>query len=431
MTSLGAVMVMVINLITTPIISRVFTPDAYGTAGLYTQSIGYLALLVGLMLPAALVVVRRRKVLYHLISGLKVLWGIGFILILIGSVCFGDYLKVFLNDSSDGWWLVLLPIGLLLGQIADLTYSLNVRAADFTTNVKASLSSNLLNRIGSLLLGWWLMGHYIALIVPSMLSICAVLYHQKWFRIKQIWSIKPSFTHLRNTLDTLKNYPKYMLPANILSLGAISAPFFVFSVLYSPAVAGLFLFAENMLLIPFRLVNKAVTPVYLQDISGSFHDNPEEFREISRRINSVLFLFGLVPYSILTVFGPEIFAWVFGEDWTSAGEMAQYLAFFILFRLACSPLSAIYRVAKQEKIALQTQAVLFVLRIVPLAIGLYWFNLELSLLLFAIGSLLGYWFHYYQLCRVGELPFLRTLLLQSVLFAGSCGLFWLIKYYLF
>ena len=429
-TGFGVIATTAISVLTTPLLSRLFTPEAYGIAGFYSQSIAYLGLLIGLMLPSALVVVRRSGVLYRLISAIKTLWIIG--LVAVGAICllFGAFIQEVLNDTSDGWWLFLLAFGLVSGQIVELANGLNVRATAFATNVKANLSSSIFSRGLSLLAGWLTMGHYLALIVPGILNFLPVLLQQKWSDIKKIWRIRPEWTSLKHTLGELRNYPRYMLPANLLSIAAISAPFFVLGILYSPAVAGLFLFAENMLLIPFRFSNRAVTPVYLQEISNSFHDDQPAFKRVSLSTNRWLFLTGLIPFAIITVFGPEIFKWVFGADWEEAGQMAQYMAFFVLFRLSTSPLSAIYRVAKQEQQALVTQSVLFVLRVMPLAVGLYWFSLYDGLLFFAVGSLLGYWFHFYQLCRVGELPFLRTILWQCAIFSLSCGLLWIIKYLL-
>lgn len=419
-TSVGAVVVVLVNLITTPILSRIFTPTAYGTAGLYTQSVSYLALFAGLMLPAAIVVVRKPSVFYRLISSLKFLWLAAFLALLVGVFCLGAIIQELFNDASDGVWLLLLPIGLLAGQAAELISSVNIRAGDFRTNTKATIGGNLFSKGGSLLLGWLTMGNYLALIIPNILSVFIVLSFQKWEQVRKIWQIKPSLAYLKITIQELGNYPKFMLPANLLSLAAISAPFFVFGALYSPTVAGLFLFAENILLIPFRLVGKAVTPVYLQDITNSFYDEEAAFQRLTKRVNNGLFLLGVLPYSLLTVFGPSIFGWVFGEDWRPAGEMAQYLSVFILFRLTTAPLSALYRVAQKESMALITQAVLFVLRVIPLAVGLYWYSLEVGVLLFALGSLFGYWFHFYQVCKIGRLPFGRMLLSQSSIFLLLC-----------
>lgn len=426
-TGSGVIVGVLINVLTTPLLSRVFTPEAYGVAGFYTQSVQYLLLFSGLMLPSAVVVVRRPGVLYRLLSGLKVLWGIGFLGTLMVTLFLGVQIQVLLNDTSDGWWLVILAFGLLSGQVVDLISALNIRAGQFAINVKASLSSSIFSRGGSLLVGWLFMGHYLALIIPGVLSVFPVLYHQNRRELARIWQIRAKWQSLRSTLVELVNYPRYVLPANILSVAALSTPFFLIGIFYSPLEAGLFLFAENILLIPFRLVNKAVRPVYLQAIAKSFHEDYPEYFRLTLQTNRALFGVSLPAIVTLVVFGPEVFSWVFGENWYEAGRMAQYMGIFVLFRISSSPLAAIYRVAEQEREALLTQLVLFVLRMVPLGIGLSYFSLYKGILFFSIGSLLGYWFQFYQVCKVGRLPFWKTIIWQSCIFGGSVGLLLFIK----
>lgn len=420
-----------ISVLTTPILSRLFTPEAYGVAGLYSQSIAYLGLLVGLMLPSALVVVRKKGILYRLISAIKTLWIIGLIAVAIIAYLLSDFIQGILNDTSDGSWLLLLPLGLFSGQIFELATSLNVRAADFKTNVKLNVSSSLMVRGLTLLGGWWFAGNYLALIVPTILKALPVWCLQQQKNLKAVWRIKPSLIHLRATLSDLKEYPTYILSANLLGLAAQSAPFFILSILHTPKIAGLYLFAESMLLIPVRLVHKAVTPVYLQEISVSYHENRNAFQTRTRQTNHGLFLVGILPYGLVAVFGAELFSWAFGQNWYDSGQMAQYLAVFALFRLCTSPLSAIYRVAEKEHYALRSQFILFVLRCLPLVLGVYFLSLYNTLFCFALGSMIGYWFHFYQVSRIGALSFARILSKQIFLFVLLCGILWVLKYSFF
>jgi O-antigen/teichoic acid export membrane protein len=358
------------------------------------------------------------------------LWIIGFVVTSVLVICFGSFLQQCLNDTSDGIWLWVLPLGLLISQVNEMVTALNVRGAKFATNVKVDISNSLVTRGSSLGLGLITSGHYLSLVFSSLLGIISTLGWQTRASVRRIIAIPASFGQLKRCLQDLAHYPRYLLPGNLLSVFSLTAPFLVFSVLYSPALAGVYLFADNMLLVPFRLASKAITPVYLQQISRLFRANHGQFRKLTMATNYSLFLIGLLPYALLTVWGPEIFSFVFGEAWEEGGVIAQYLAFFVLFRLSTSPLSAIYRVAEAERASFVTQIVLFLSRIIPLAIGLYWFSLHQALFFFAAGSLLGYFFHFHQLCRIGQLPFLRTILLQSLIFALLCSLLWAIKFWL-
>lgn len=375
------------------------------------------------MLPTGIVVIQNSRKLYRLLSGLKVLWIMSFFLSILLIALTYPYLLKWLNYPETVAWIWLLPLGLLAGQIGSVIEALNIRGAQFGLNVKISLASSILGRTSTIVAGWGTGGHYLAIVLSSFISVFVAAGGQTKSAVLRWWRISPSWHSLRQSIREFADYPLYMLPGNIIGLLALSAPFLVFSFLYSPALGGVYLFTENILLAPFRLASKAITPVYLQKISTLYHSDAEGFKKLTLATNFALFGVGLFPYAFLTVWGPEIFAYVFGAEWREGGVMAQYLSFAILFRMSSSPLSGIYRVTMAEKMSLLTQIVMFFTRTIPLAVGLIWFTFYQALLMFAIGSLLGYLFHFYQLCKLGNLPFLKSVGIQFLIFGAMCLLF--------
>lgn len=425
----GALLTALMGVVVSPIVSRIFTPEEYGTAGLYTQSMSYIGLLGGLTLTSAIVVVRRSSVLYRLISGLKYLYLISFVSLLVLIYLGKDMIQQLLNDNSDGWWLWLLPFGFVVGQMIQVIRSLNIRAEFFGLNAKSQVAGNFVQRGLILIGGYWSRGYYLWLIVAPLVNILPYFFLLKKKSITKFIRIPARSSALRQTLRDLKDYPRYLLPGNLLGILASTAPFFIFTIQYGPKEAGLFLFAMGMLSLPIQFTAGAVSPVYLREISTSFHENRPLFLARTRSTNYLLFFAGVLPYSILTVFGPEIFVFVFGSQWKLAGQMGQYMCFFLLLRMAIFPLAGLFRVAEKERIAFQNQVVMSVLRILPLAVGLQ-YALEWGLLGFGVGSSLGYLYYFYQHCKISGLPFWRVMGGQVIIFLFlviTCyGLRWLI-----
>ncbi|WP_020539067.1 oligosaccharide flippase family protein [Lewinella cohaerens] len=419
-TGLGVGLGSVISLVTSPIISRIFSPEAYGIAGLYANILSYLALAGSLMLPTGIVVIQNPRKLYRLLAGLKVLWILTFLLSILLVILIYPFLSGWLDYPSIRIWIWLLPFGLLASQIGSVIEALNVRGSQFGLNVKINLTNSIIGRAITIIGGWSTGGHYLAIILSSFIGVFVAVCGQAKSAVLRWWRIKPSWRALKQSVKEFAYYPLYMLPGNVIGLLALSAPFLVFSFLYSPALGGVYLFTENILAAPFRLASKAITPVYLQKISTLFHSSPRAFRQLTITTNFALFGAGLFPYAILTVWAPEIFTYVFGAEWWEGGVMAQYLSFAILFRMSSSPLSGVYRVAMAEKMSLLTQIVMFFTRTIPLAVGLIWFTFYQALLMFAIGSLMGYLFHFYQLCKLGSLPFFKSVGIQFLIFGAMC-----------
>lgn len=429
-TGAGVAITTALGFFTSPIISRIFSPEAYGTAGLYTSTIAILSTISTLMYPTALVVVRPKRDLYHLIAALKWLFVFSFVFLFLSIFLFKAQIQYLLGDQSSGFWLYLLPVGLLAGQIINLTGSLNVRSKQFKTNAKAQVTNGLSGKLGTVIFGWLAKGHYMVIILMDLISVVPVLLVQKKQDLLRILKIKISWQSLLFTLRKYKDYPLYMLPGNFISTLSIRAPFYIFSSLYSIKLAGAFLFANGIIQIPLKIISNSFTPVFLQKSNDLYHADKIKLGQLTKATNYSLFFIGLLPFSLLTVFGKEIFIFVFSAKWDTAGLIIQYLALYYLFRLASSPLSGLYRVANQEKKSFITQVVLFTGRILPLAIGLYYFDLETGLLLLAIGSVIGYLFHFWQMTRIAGISFWKPSIIQLSLFASLVFIFYSLKFLL-
>jgi O-antigen/teichoic acid export membrane protein len=72
-----------------------------------------------------------------------------------------------------------------------------------------------------------------------------------------------------------------------------------------------------------------------------------------------LVLLGLGPSLVLLLFSPQLFAWIFGEQWRAAGELAQILAPLYFLNFIASPLSYVFAVAGKQKVDLIWQIALF------------------------------------------------------------------------
>jgi O-antigen/teichoic acid export membrane protein len=71
-------------------------------------------------------------------------------------------------------------------------------------------------------------------------------------------------------------------------------------------------------------------------------------------------------FSIVIVFGDQIFAILLGNSWKEAGYIASSLSFLYLFKFVSSPLSNLYLVLGKERRLLFFQITLFVVRVVSL-----------------------------------------------------------------
>jgi O-antigen/teichoic acid export membrane protein len=419
-----------IGLLVTPIISRIFTPEAYGLSGLYFSSIAILLSLSTLSFTSAIVVTRNKHSLYRLIAALKLLIIVSSIVCFLAVLIFKPFIMHWLEDRSNGIWLWLLPIGLLFSNLTNMISQLNVGEGKFKKNATAQVMMSIVAKPFSIIAGWLSHGYYLILIVFDMLSVIPAVLLQKKKGISDFLRVKMSGQLLVRALNDFRKYPLFILPAEFLSNLSLRSPFIVISTIYSIEKAGSFLFASTMLQIPLTLVWNTFNPVFLQQGTRLYKEDKQKLNRFINYTNYAFFLGGLIPTALLTVFGQEIFVFVFGKSWADAGGVCQYIAVYYLFRLSTSPFTGLYRIGKVEHLSLINQVVLLLFRIVPLLVGFYLFDYATALALFSIGSVLGYLFGFWQVGKLIELKFWKTFVLQGLIFIGTCSLFLAAKYFL-
>ena len=90
--------------------------------------------------------------------------------------------------------------------------------------------------------------------------------------------------------------------------------------------------------------------------------------------------------SLLICIGPEIFYFVFGEQWKIAGEFAKWLAPLLYFQFLASPLSVIFPVTENQRKGLLFQLFMLVTRISSIIIGYSYGDLLSTVILFSFSS---------------------------------------------
>jgi len=92
--------------------------------------------------------------------------------------------------------------------------------------------------------------------------------------------------------------------------------------------------------------------------------------------------------------GPELFSFVFGEQWGRAGELAKILIFSIAIRFVVSPLSMVLAMNKNLQLALIWQ----LYSCVSVVLCIYFFAdlpLENFLIFYVLQDVLSYILYYF------------------------------------
>ncbi len=147
------------------------------------------------------------------------------------------------------------------------------------------------------------------------------------------------------------------LPSNLLNVVVGQLPLFMIGLKYGAVAAGLYALTQRVLAAPIALLAASVLEVFKRQSVIDFqrHGN---CRDAYLYTFKALVLLGLGPSLVLFFFSPALFAWIFGESWRPAGELARILAPLHFLNFVASPLSYVFFVAGKQKLDLLWQLAL-------------------------------------------------------------------------
>jgi len=102
-----------------------------------------------------------------------------------------------------------------------------------------------------------------------------------------------------------------------------------------------------------------------------------------------LFLIGVVPFTIIAIFGSDIFSLVFGEQWSESGEYLQILSPWFLFLFINRPSMMVFRIYKKNANLLIYVVLLMIFRALGIYMGYVFFGkAKDSIVLFSIAGVI-------------------------------------------
>jgi O-antigen/teichoic acid export membrane protein len=153
---------------------------------------------------------------------------------------------------------------------------------------------------------------------------------------------------LLSTARHHNNFPRYLFPNEIIDNLSNQLPLLLIGYYTSLGTLGQYGLANRILAAPAALLGQAVGQAFFQKISHETSGAPALLATI-KRVWLGMAIIGVIPFSILFLFGPQLFALFFGEAWREAGAIASASALLLFFRFVSSPTSTIYIKLNMQK----------------------------------------------------------------------------------
>lgn len=381
----GTGLAQVIPIAASPILTRLYSPSAFGTYAAYLAIVSILSILATGRYELAILLPKKDRDAMRVVT-LSI--GINFIvcsLLTLVVAVFNKTLTNLFKIPALSLWLYWIPTSVFLaGAYQSLNYWSNRKAKykrlafsrtfQSASSTITQLSTGYINTGTAGLIGGQLIGQTIA---------SAALIHQIMKEDKNCIK-KSSIKHLLVLAKKYINFPKYMVAGHSLNAASSQMPIMLLNTFFSSTTAGLYSLAERLMGIPISLIAGAIGDVFRQEASNTYIHSGD-CRKIFKATLKKLMLIAIVPSILFYFLAPFIFEFAFGTQWREAGIYAQILTPVFFLRFATSPLSIMFMIAETQKIDLAWQVLLVILATTSFLIGKHFSSVTMALTLYSFS----------------------------------------------
>ncbi len=363
----GTALATAIPILTSPILTRLYSPENFGVLAIFAAVVAALSPAVCGKYEIAMVLPRsdtKSQELFGLALWCATIFSVVF---LVAVIIFSKPILSLLKAPNLNGWLYLSPLFLFLtGVMNAMTYFANRRQDYFTMARSKMVRSCSVAVVGITLgvAGFGAAGLLSGVLLGTLAGVGYLLYR---YRMQMSGSVIRWSRSKKELLEKYKDYPRYNATSGLLNGLTSSMPIFFLTNYFSGDVVGFFALVVRVTEAPLTLISPSVSQVNLKTIVDYKNNNQWE-QLYTHLLKTIMTLLAIVclPVVLLWIYSPEIFALLFGKDWKAAGAYMQILIPAFVVRFLVSSISSTYG-------ALNKNIFAFAKRIFSFALGVYIF----------------------------------------------------------
>ncbi|TMP45698.1 hypothetical protein CWB96_10970 [Pseudoalteromonas citrea] len=345
-------------LLLSPVLTRLYSAEDFGAFGVFVSAASILLVIASLKYEMALPMVKRRFTASLLIRLCMILIVSFSVLSLTLIMTFESQLAALLNVPNHSEVLFLLPLSLLFCGGYQLATFYSVRESLFKRLSVSKVTQAMAIGIGQVSLSFVTsIGLIYGYVIGFFMSLCCFIsVKHSPIRSKKVTRLK-----LLAVARRYAKFPKYTMWASLTNTSGTVLPVIMFSSLYSSAQAGLYVLAHRVLIAPVNIIGSAISNVFMSNARQYRIDG--ELANKTLEIHRQLIALSMPLMALFIFYLTDLFALIFGANWSDAGQLSTYLAIWIYCVFTASPISTVLIVLEKQKLSAYFDAAAFVIRI--------------------------------------------------------------------
>lgn len=361
-----------IMLLAAPVLTRLYGSTDFGVLAVFSSALGILSVLATLRYEEAIPLPRQDEAAFALLVLSLAILGAIALVVAAGVWLAGDETLALLKVSVLKPYLWLLPLALVgMGCYQTLNYWA-VRKAAFH-----DIAATKIGQGGALALVQIVLGLVhkspLGLVLGEFVGrVAGVGMLYKVLRRDRLnAALTCSWAALKSQARTYWKFPAFNLPNSLLNTLSANIPNLLLAAFFNPAAAGYYFLAIKVISAPLSLISKSVAQVFYQRAAEIFSLG-QPLLGLVRQVHIKLFWIVSGPCLALMIFGPDLFAYIFGAEWRTAGEYMRYLIPWIATSYVVSPTAYVLTIVNKQETMLVFEATLLTGRVLALVLGAHY-----------------------------------------------------------
>lgn len=388
----GVAAAQAISLAFMPFLTRLYGPEAFGALAAFTAIINIITPLATLGYANAIVMPKTEEEANAVARLSLVSAAIVSPIVLISVYVFQLQLAKLTGLEHQPNLLYLIPISLLLVALLSVANQVAIREGLFKAKSSSYVASTFIVNLGKLGVGY-ISATGITLIIFLIISNL-INYTMLMARVPKVgaFDFRQWFgiSGIRQAAFDYKDFAIYRMPQSILNAASLGLPVILLTNFFSTSAAGQYAITTLILGAPVMLLGNSVLEVFFPKITTLVRDNPASAFHMLWKSTLLMSVIGLVPFSIIFLWGDLILPWVLGEAWGRAGEYSQWIALWMFSVLITRPAVAAMPVLKLQGFLLVYEIIITVLRIGSISLGATLGGDLMAVTLFSVVNIIGY-----------------------------------------
>lgn len=396
----GTALAQAVTVVVSPVLTRLFAPAAFGALGVYLSLLAIAGAVVTLRFEQALMLPQDNEKAAALFWDALLAVGAISGFSLLGCVLFFTRLRSLLKMGEWSAVIFLLPLALaFFGTYATLN-SWSTRQKKFgrssVSQVVRSLAAAAVQVFFGILKAGpvGLIGGAAAGDGLAVLALGRQVKRDDWSVLKR----SCAWDKMKSAARLYREFPLFSSPQNLLNAISQNMPLLLLAKFFGPAVAGFYVLGVRGIQIPMNFFLTSLRQVFFQKASELYNQGGDTYALFKKTTLSLLALVAL-PALAIVLFGPALFAFALGREWSVAGEYARWLVLWLMLMFANVPAVLFAQIYRKQKAVLLQDICLLTLRALAIVVG----GLRRSpLLAVVLYSLVGVLFNLFIILWAGN-----------------------------